>query len=242
MFEIKGLIERIRGYERLLEKHPHFRCKTVLFQVVTPPQFDSDANKCLKSRLDGEIARVCGRFGTPTWTPIKYMYQSVSQLELMKLYARASVGLVAPIRDGASQVGKEFIACSSSDSVLVMSSFLWGGEGSINDSAVVQVNPLEKDLMADTIKSALEMDADERRSRMANLKTTLRRFDVRSWMSGVCEAAYLATPVLSNRLDKLVKIPPAVLVSFVERQKRVNSSIDRHGQDLIAKSAIKNIV
>lgn len=190
---------------------------------------------------------MCGRFATPNWTPIRYIYNSVSQHELTGLYARASVGVVAPIRDGVSQIAKEFITCCSS-SVLVMSMFTSSGESSINDSAVLLVNPLERDMFADVFKASLDMDASERKSRMSELKASVRRFDVRGWATAVNEAAAAASMFSSpaNFIEPpIAKITPAaaILVSFVERQMNATkSAIERHDQNMIVKSAIKNIV
>lgn len=237
----KGLVERIHGYERLLEKYPEVRSKTVLFQVVSPPHSETDATRSLKSRLDREIARICGRFSTPNWTPIRYIHKYLSQKELMDLYACASVGLVAPIRDGASQIAKEFIACcSASSAVLVMSMFSSGAESSINDSAVLLVNPLERDMFADVLKSSLDIDSGERVSKMVSLRASIKRFDVRGWAMAISEAVTIGSFV--DPPPPLTKIPPAILVSFVERQINAKSAIERHDQDMIVKSAIKNIV
>lgn len=145
----------------------------MLLQIVTPPahnnELDSQRNM-LKQHLDREIARVCGRFATPNWAPIRYIYQTLSESELMRMYARASVGLV----NGTSQQwAKEFIACASTSAVLVMSVF---GSGSAESSAAALLaNPLEKDMLADAIKLAIDMDLDERCTRMINLKTSLKR-------------------------------------------------------------------
>lgn len=46
------------------------------------------------------VGRINGRFTTPNWSPIRYIYGCVSQDELAAFYRDASVALVTPLRDG----------------------------------------------------------------------------------------------------------------------------------------------
>lgn len=237
----------------MLEKYPDLRTKTVLYQLVTPmPQTESTDpyRTALKSRLEREIARICGRFGTASWTPIRYICHDVSQHELISLYSLAAICVVAPIRDGASQVAKEFVASASPTSVLVMSALAASASDVLtasnwDSSTVVFVNPLESDLMADGLKTALDLSLDERRSRMATLKASLRKCDIRSWISAVAETAVVDVKPTTTVIDQLAKIPTPIMISFVERQKNnVKSAIEmrHHDQEMIVKSVIKNIV
>ena len=82
----KGIIERIRGYERFLEKYPKFIEKVVFLQIAVPSRTEVDEYKNLKDELEREIGRISGKFGTSEWSPIKYIYKSLSQHELSGYY------------------------------------------------------------------------------------------------------------------------------------------------------------
>lgn len=63
----------------------------------------------LKEELDQEIGRVNGRFSSPDWSPIRYIYRSLPQEELASYYKAADVALVTPLRDGMNLVAKVII-------------------------------------------------------------------------------------------------------------------------------------
>jgi len=120
----KGIIQRVHGYERFLEKYPEYKEKVVFLQIAVPSRTDIDEYKNLKDELEREVGRVSGRFGTSEWTPIKYIYKSLSQYELTGYYRDSAVALITPVRDGMNLVAKEYVACQIDDpGVLIISPF-----------------------------------------------------------------------------------------------------------------------
>ena len=120
----KGIIQRVHGYEKFLEKYPEYLEKVVFFQIAVPSRTEVDEYKNLKDELEREIGRVSGRFGTSDWTPIKYIYKSLSQHELAGYYRDSAIALITPIRDGMNLVAKEFVACQvDRPGVLIISPF-----------------------------------------------------------------------------------------------------------------------
>ena len=182
----KGILQRFKGYERFLEKYPEYREKVVLLQVAVPSRTDVDEYKALKDEIEREIGRICGRFGTHNWTPIRYIYKSVPQHELAGYYRDASIGLITPIRDGMNLVAKEFVACQINDpGVLIISPFTGAGETMYE---ALLVNPLEPEILGDSIKQALEMNYQERKLRMNALQSRERMFNLETWLDSFFEA------------------------------------------------------
>ena len=141
MYQI-GLLHRVNGYERFLEKYPEHHGKVVLLQVAVPSRTEVDDYKNLKDELEREIGRISGRFATSEWTPIKYIYKNISQSELTGYYRDAAIALITPVRDGMNLVAKEYVACQIADpGVLIISPFTGAGE-TMNEALLV--NPLEK--------------------------------------------------------------------------------------------------
>jgi trehalose 6-phosphate synthase/phosphatase len=156
----KGIIQRIHGYEKFLEKYPDCREKVIFFQVAVPSRTDVDDYKNLKDELEREIGRISGRFATSDWAPIKYIYKNIPQFELTGYYRDASIALITPVRDGMNLVAKEYVACQINDpGVLILSPFTGAGE-TMNEALLV--NPLESEMLADAIKHAFEMSYHER--------------------------------------------------------------------------------
>ncbi|CAF0707028.1 unnamed protein product [Brachionus calyciflorus] len=189
----KGIIQRVLGYERFLDKYPECREKVVFFQVAVPSRTDVEDYKNLKDELEREIGRVSGRFATAEWTPIKYIYNNISQCDLAGYYRDARIALITPVRDGMNLVAKEYVACQIADpGVLIISPFTGAGE-TMNEALLV--NPLEHDMIADAIKTAYDMKYYERKLRMNALQTRERLFNLDTWLESFFEAIDLVDTV-----------------------------------------------
>ncbi|XP_037075423.1 alpha,alpha-trehalose-phosphate synthase [UDP-forming]-like [Pollicipes pollicipes] len=177
----KGLVNRIRAFERLLEKHPEYINKVTFLQVAVPSRTDVKVYQELKEEIDMLIGQVNGRFTTPMWSPIRYIYGCISHEQLAGFYRDAAVALVTPLRDGMNLVAKEFVACQNEEDpgVLILSPF--AGSGAQMMEALL-VNPYEIDDVAETTHRALTMEVDERRLRMACLRRREKAHDVTYWL------------------------------------------------------------
>jgi trehalose 6-phosphate synthase/phosphatase len=136
--------------------------------------------------VDRLVGRINGKFATPTWTPLHYLYRSVPEVTLMALYRAADVMLVTPVRDGMNLVSKEFVASrSDNDGVLVLSEFA-GAADELTDAVIV--NPYDVDGMAGAMHRALTMNEDERQTRMRALRTKVLTNDVHQWASAFLDS------------------------------------------------------
>ncbi|XP_054265178.1 uncharacterized protein LOC128988028 isoform X2 [Macrosteles quadrilineatus] len=183
----KGLVHRLRAFERLLEKHPEHIQKVSFLQIAVPSRTDVKEYQELKEEMDQLVGRINGRFTTPNWSPIRYIYGCVSQAELAAFYREASVALVTPLRDGMNLVAKEFVACQIREppGVLVVSPF--AGAGEMMHEALI-CNPYEIEHAADIIHRALTMPEDERTLRMNYLRRREKIYDVDYWMKSFLKA------------------------------------------------------
>uniref|UniRef100_A0A6A7FPD3 Alpha,alpha-trehalose-phosphate synthase [UDP-forming]-like n=2 Tax=Hirondellea gigas TaxID=1518452 RepID=A0A6A7FPD3_9CRUS len=199
----KGLVHRIKAFERLLEKHPEHIEKVVLLQVAVPSRTDVKEYQELKEELDMEIGKLNGRFSTPNWSPIRYIYGCVSQEQLAAFYRDSSVALVTPLRDGMNLVAKEFVACQTKEpGVLVLSPFAGAGTAMLE---ALQVNPYETELFSEVIHRAITMPKDERELRMKLLRKREKERDVNFWLESFLKSVncYTKTSDSENRLMPL---------------------------------------
>jgi trehalose 6-phosphate synthase/phosphatase len=181
----KGLPRRLLSIERLLVRHPEWRERVRLVQIAVPSREAVAAYQRIRQTVDELVGRINGRFGTHRWAPIRYVYQSVSDVVLSALYRAADVLLVTPLRDGMNLVAKEFVASrTDNDGVLVLSEFAGAADELAN---ALIVNPYDVDGMADTIHHALIMGRDERRERMQSLRESVMKHDVDAWANGFLE-------------------------------------------------------
>ncbi|XP_046447216.1 alpha,alpha-trehalose-phosphate synthase [UDP-forming]-like [Daphnia pulex] len=182
----KGLVHRLRAYENLLTKHPEYIEKVIFLQISVPSRTDVKEYQDLKEEMDQVVGKINGQFSTANWSPIRYIYGSISQAELAAFYRDASVCVVTPLRDGMNLVAKEFVACQIEDpGVLILSPF--AGAGEMMHEALI-VNPYEVDLAAEMIHRALSMSLDERQVRMTHLRKREKLNDVDAWTAAFLKA------------------------------------------------------
>ena len=175
----KGISRRLLAYEALLRAHPELRGRVNLVQVAVPSREGVEAYAELREEVDALVGRIHGAFATPDWSPIHYMYRTLSQAEIVALYRAADACIVTPIRDGMNLVAKEFVASRvDGDGVLVLSEFAGAAE---ELSEAVLVNPYDVAATAEAFHRALEMPEEERRARMESLRERVLRRDVHGW-------------------------------------------------------------
>ena len=121
---VKGPVERLLAYERLLAEHPEYREAVVFVSIVAPAAETMAVHRALRDEVDMLVGRINGRFATLAWTPVRYFHQSLSFEEIVSWYAAASVAWITPLRDGLNLVSKEFVAASDGAAkVLILSEF-----------------------------------------------------------------------------------------------------------------------
>ncbi|MCB8838786.1 trehalose-6-phosphate synthase [Aurantimonas sp. VKM B-3413] len=166
----KGLVERFKGFERLLEDYPENRGKVQFLQVAPLSRSELDAYVELRRELEELAGHINGRFATLDWTPIQIMTRGFTRRALAGIYRAARVCLVTPLRDGMNLVAKEFVAAQDPDDpgVLVLSRFA-GARAELEDYALV-VNPYSTDDVARALQRALTMPFDERSRRWEGMR------------------------------------------------------------------------
>jgi trehalose 6-phosphate synthase len=175
----KGISQRLRAYQSLLDDGTLNTERCVMVQVATPTRegvehYQNERHEI--EQLVGEINGVHGRLGFPA---IHYLYQSLPLDELVALYRTGDVMLVTPLRDGMNLVAKEYVTTRlDGDGVLVLSEFA-GAADELTDA--VLVNPHDHGALGDAIVTAVEMNRHERRARMTNLREAVRASDVQTW-------------------------------------------------------------
>lgn len=183
----KGLVNRLKAFEILLEKHPEHREQVSFLQISVPSRTDVLEYQQLKEEMDQLVGRINGRFTTANWSPIRYIYGYVGQSELAAFYRDAAVCLVTPLRDGMNLVAKEFVACQINEppGVLIVSPFAGAGE-TMHEALLC--NPYEIGAAAEVIHRALTMPDDEKILKMNRLRKREKEHDVNYWMNSFLKA------------------------------------------------------
>lgn len=175
----KGILNRLSGYEEFLEKNPDWQKKVRLFLVLVPSRTQMSLYQEMKRQIDETIGRINGRFGTHEWTPILYQYRAKTPSALTSLYTASDVALVTPLRDGMNLIAKEYLACRTNGSGVLILSEMAGAVHELGEAMVV--NPNSREEIAEAILAALEMPLEEQVRRNRVMQKRLDRYTVVRW-------------------------------------------------------------
>jgi trehalose 6-phosphate synthase/phosphatase len=175
----KGIVERFKAIEQLLETRPNWRGRVSLLQVAAPTRSKLPAYQMLKQETEETAQRVNERFGTADWKPIILIGEHQEPLRVYELYRAADFCLVNSLHDGMNLVAKEFVAARDDhDGVLILSTFAGASRELIE---ALLVNPYDIRQTANAILQALDMDREERRERMQLMRRTVKENNVYRW-------------------------------------------------------------
>lgn len=176
----KGIPERLRGYERLLEDYPEHRRQVVFMQVSAPSREDLPEYRDMRRQIERLVGSIGGRYGEADWMPVRYLNRTFSRRAVTGFARLARVGLVTPLRDGLNLVAEEFVVAQdpADPGVLVLSRF--AGAAEVLDGALI-VNPYDVFAVGAALHQALAMPLDERVHRHRRLLESIRGNDVHQW-------------------------------------------------------------
>jgi alpha,alpha-trehalose-phosphate synthase [UDP-forming] len=175
----KGILERFRAVEHLLETRPDYQGKFTLVQIGAPSRTHIKRYADFLAEVEQEAERVNWKFKARDWKPIAFVKRHHNPDEIRPYYKRADVCLVTSLHDGMNLVAKEYIAArDDGDGVLVLSRFA-GAARELSDALIV--NPYDIEQTAEALHMALDMDPAERRDRMGRLRDVVRENNVYRW-------------------------------------------------------------
>ena len=176
----KGLVERFRAFEHLLERSPEWRGNVTLVQIAPPTRSDVDTYQQIRQNLEYEAGRINGRYSGLDYTPIRYLNQQYDRWKLMSLFRESQIGFVTPLHDGMNLVAKEYVAAQNPDDpgVLVLSHFA-GAAAEL--TGALMVNPHDIDRHVRSLAARAAMPLDERQRRHEINMAALRENDLGVW-------------------------------------------------------------
>ncbi|MBD9527409.1 trehalose-6-phosphate synthase [Paracoccus sp. PAR01] len=176
----KGLPERLRAFEQLLENHAGLHNRVSFLQITPASRSGIEGYDRIQQEVAERAGRLNASYGTLDWVPVRYINRAFSHSLLAGLYRLSKVGLVTPLRDGMNLVAKEYVAAQDPEDpgVLVLSQF--AGAAAEMQGALI-VNPHDVEEVATALARALTMPVEERRDRHAAMMRRLTAFPVAVW-------------------------------------------------------------
>ncbi|MGN7868821.1 alpha,alpha-trehalose-phosphate synthase (UDP-forming) [Paracoccus sp. 22332] len=176
----KGIPQRFRAFQYLLENDPSLTEQVMLLQIAPPTRESVEAYQQIREETEHLAGRINGQFATVNWTPIRFIHRPIPRNELAGLYRQSRVGLVTPLADGMNLVAKEYVAAQNAadPGVLILSRFAGAAEAM---TEALIINPHDPWELAQAMQQAIAMPLDERRDRHAALLRGVVEQDVGWW-------------------------------------------------------------
>jgi len=175
----KGIPERFRGIERLLDLHPSYCEKLTFVQIGAPSRTHIRRYQDLMTEVEEEANRINRRFRTGAWKPIVFVKRHHSHQEIQPYYRAADFCLVTSLHDGMNLVAKEYVAARHDERGALILSRFTGACYELADALVV--NPYDTDELAGAIDKSLTMPGEERSMRMRRMRAAVREHNVYRW-------------------------------------------------------------
>ncbi|EZG78415.1 trehalose-6-phosphate synthase [Gregarina niphandrodes] len=222
---MKGIYQKLRGYQKFLEMYPDIAMNTVLVQLAVPSRGEVECYKKLKTVCHTLVGEINGKYrspqsvgsGTSSGPFVEFLDQSVQFKQLLDLYISADVCLISSVRDGMNLVACEFVASQSSQTpgVLVMSQFV-GADRSLAYGAV-SMNPWSPSAIADALYHALTLSPEAKQRKAAYGRNNVIEFSAENWANTFVK--YLVTKPEPN----LGNIPrPLNIQDLIKKVKQTN--------------------
>jgi trehalose-6-phosphate synthase len=175
----KGILERFRAIENLLENNIYFVGKFTFVELGAPSRTMIPKYKEFIDEIVKEVERINAKFKTKDWQPILLLMKHHTHQEILYFYKAADVCLVTSLHDGMNLVAKEFISARNDElGVLILSQFT-GASRELKDSLIV--NPYDINQTSQAIKYALEMPKEEQAERMKQMRETVKNNNIYRW-------------------------------------------------------------
>ena len=184
----KGIPQRLLALDNALERYPDMHGNVHFVQVVVPSRVEVPEYQALKREIEQLVGEINGKYSRDGWTPIHYLFRSLSTQELFGYYRACGIALITPLKDGMNLVCKEYCACSvGEDGVLILSEFA-GAAAQLHTGALM-VNPYDLEGVADAIYRAFKMEREEQSQRMRRLRRSIQQQNIFRWVNSFLRAA-----------------------------------------------------
>jgi trehalose 6-phosphate synthase len=179
----KGIIERIRAIDKLLDNHPELKEKIIFVQMGEISRIHILQYKQLNERVNALVEEVNFKHSRHHWKPILFLRRHLNFKEVLAFYKIADLCIVSSLHDGMNLVAKEFISSKTDEKgALVLSKFT-GASRELKDAWLM--NPYSTEEASDVIFKALSMSESEKKKRMKKLRQVVQRNDIWKWIGRI---------------------------------------------------------
>jgi trehalose 6-phosphate synthase/phosphatase len=181
----KGIVNRLEAFQMFLEACHQWHGRVVLLLIVVPSRIDVEHYELMKSQIERLVGMINGKFGSPGWTPIIYMFKALTFSPLVAMYSASHIALITPLRDGMNLIAKEYVAARADKTGVLILSEMTGASKELLEAIII--NPNNRNEIAEAIGEALEMPEEEQIRRNIIMQERLKQYDVVHWAADFVE-------------------------------------------------------
>lgn len=175
----KGILQRLSAFAAFLEHHSEYYGKVIFVMQVVPSRDRVGSYAKLKGIINEQVSTINGKYSTLNWTPIRYLYHTLTFGQLSAMYYVADIMMVNSLRDGMNLVAKEYIASKRDNKGVLILSELAGASAELTEALLVNPNDLEQ--VEKRLLESLEMSEEEQRNRICEMQKVLSKQTVNKW-------------------------------------------------------------
>ncbi len=175
----KGIPQRLRAVDLLMEQYPELRGRFVFLQIAAPSRSHIPEYQRIEDEVENLVEEINFRWNDRGWQPILLIKAHHGPADMMAVHRLARFMVVSSLHDGMNLVAKEFVASrADDDGVLILSQFTGSARELTN---ALLVNPFAVHELCDAMHQAVVMPQEERTRRMQRMREYVERHNVFRW-------------------------------------------------------------
>jgi trehalose 6-phosphate synthase len=175
----KGIEERFRAVDQMLESFPEFRERFSFVQIGAPSRSRIPEYQRLNESVVQVAEEINRKWSTASWSPIILLAKHQEAKDIYTFYRAADVCYVSSLHDGMNLVAKEFISSRDDEQgTLVLSQFA-GAAKELTEALIV--NPYDFTQASSALAAALRMPPSEQTKRMRSMRQLVAQRNVYRW-------------------------------------------------------------
>jgi len=175
----KGIVERFRAIERLLEKHPEWIGQFAFVQIAAPSRSSLPAYQHFDAEVRAMAEQVNIRYGDGRYLPIILKIEHHEPVDVFQYFRAAALCLVSSLHDGMNLVAKEYLSARDDEQGVLILSMFAGASRELTEALIV--NPYDIEQCAEALHVALSMPEHEQRERMHAMRSYVSEFNIFRW-------------------------------------------------------------
>lgn len=175
----KGIVERFRAIERLLEKYPEWIGQFSFVQIAAPSRSSIPAYQHFDAEVRAITEQVNRKYGDGRYRPIILKIEHHEPVDVFQYFRAASLCLVSSLHDGMNLVAKENLSAHDDEAGVLILSMFAGASRELTEALIV--NPYDIEQCAEALHIALAMPESEQRERMHTMRSYVREFNMFRW-------------------------------------------------------------